>query len=346
MPSTRTTNSAKSQNYERIIHDVQAGRFKPVYCFMGAESYYIDRLADYVVEQAVAPEQRDFNMIMLYGADAGADKIISAAKSFPMGADRLVVCVKEAQNVKDLDLLAYYLQKPQPTTVLVLCYKNGVLDRRKKLSALIEKTGELYESKKLYESQLPGFIRDYLGRKRVAIDPKAATMMADYVGTDLNRMAGELDKLVIALPENERTVRPELVEALIGVSKDFNNFELLEAIIAKDVVKANRIINYFDSNPKANPVPVTLSTLFKFFSQLMLAYYAPDRSESGVALWLGVPDWQVRRNVIPAMRVYNGRKVMQIVHEIRRADARTKGVGNPGTSAGDVMRELLFFILH
>lgn len=346
MPSTRTTNSAKSQNYERIIHDVQAGRFKPVYCFMGAESYYIDRLADYVVEQAVAPEQRDFNMIMLYGADAGADKIISAAKSFPMGADRLVVCVKEAQNVKDLDLLAYYLQKPQPTTVLVLCYKNGVLDRRKKLSALIEKTGELYESKKLYESQLPGFIRDYLGRKRVAIDPKAATMMADYVGTDLNRMAGELDKLVIALPENERTVRPELVEALIGVSKDFNNFELLEAIIAKDVVKANRIINYFDSNPKANPVPVTLSTLFKFFSQLMLAYYAPDRSERGVALWLGVPDWQVRRNVIPAMRVYNGRKVMQIVHEIRRADARTKGVGNPSTSAGDVMRELLFFILH
>lgn len=346
MPSTRTTNSAKSQNYERIIHDVQAGRFKPVYCFMGAESYYIDRLADYVVEQAVAPEQRDFNMIMLYGADAGADKIISAAKSFPMGADRLVVCVKEAQNVKDLDLLAYYLQKPQPTTVLVLCYKNGVLDRRKKLSALIEKTGELYESKKLYESQLPGFIRDYLGRKRVAIDPKAATMMADYVGTDLNRMAGELDKLVIALPENERTVRPELVEALIGVSKDFNNFELLEAIIAKDVVKANRIINYFDSNPKANPVPVTLSTLFKFFSQLMLAYYAPDRSERGVALWLGVPDWQVRRNVIPAMRVYNGRKVMQIVHEIRRADARTKGVGNLGTSAGDVMRELLFFILH
>lgn len=346
MPSTRTTNSAKSQNYERIIHDVQAGRFKPVYCFMGAESYYIDRLADYVVEQAVAPEQRDFNMIMLYGADAGADKIISAAKSFPMGADRLVVCVKEAQNVKDLDLLAYYLQKPQPTTVLVLCYKNGVLDRRKKLSALIEKTGELYESKKLYESQLPGFIRDYLGRKRVAIDPKAATMMADYVGTDLNRMAGELDKLVIALPENERTVRPELVEALIGVSKDFNNFELLEAIIAKDVVKANRIINYFDSSPKANPVPVTLSTLFKFFSQLMLAYYAPDRSERGVALWLGVPDWQVRRNVIPAMRVYNGRKVMQIVHEIRRADARTKGVGNPSTSAGDVMRELLFFILH
>lgn len=346
MPSTRTANNAKNQNYEKIIHDVQAGHFKPVYCFMGAESYYIDRLANYVVEQAVAPEQRDFNLIMLYGADAGADKIISAAKSFPMGADRLVVCVKEAQNVKDLDLLAYYLQKPQPTTVLVLCYKNGVLDRRKKLAALIEKTGELYESKKLYESQLPGFIRDYLSRKRVAIDPKAATMMADYVGTDLNRMAGELDKLAIALPENDRTVRPELVEALIGVSKDFNNFELLEAIIAKDVVKANRIINYFDSNQKANPVPVTLSTLFKFFSQLMLAYYAPDRSERGVALWLGVPDWQARRNVIPAMRVYNGRKVMQIVHEIRRADARTKGVGNTDTSAGDIMRELLFFILH
>ena len=197
MPSTRTANNAKNQNYEKIIHDVQAGHFKPVYCFMGAESYYIDRLANYVVEQAVAPEQRDFNLIMLYGADAGADKIISAAKSFPMGADRLVVCVKEAQNVKDLDLLAYYLQKPQPTTVLVLCYKNGVLDRRKKLAAELEKSGILFESKKLKESQLPGFIASYLKRRQVEIDgvrlTGAAVNTAGLVeGMTLKGEVGEL----------------------------------------------------------------------------------------------------------------------------------------------------------
>ncbi len=346
MPVTKPTSKAKGVTYESIVHDVQAGHFKPVYCFMGAESYYIDRLADYVVQQAVEPEQRDFNVIMLYGADADADQIITAAKSFPMGAPRLVVCVKEAQNVKNLELLAYYLQKPQPSTVLVLCYKNGVLDRRKKLSALIEKEGVLFESKRLYESQLPAFIRDYLGRKRVAVDPKAVAMMADFVGTDLNRMAGELDKLVIALPKGERTVKPELVEALIGVSKDFNNFELQEAIIAKDVLKANRIINYFDSNQKENPIQVTLSMLFKFFSQLMLAHYAPDKTERGLALWLSVADWQVRRNILPAMRMYNARKVMQVIREIRRADARSKGVENVSAGAGDIMKELLFFILH
>ncbi len=346
MASPKAAATSKNQNYESIVREVQSGVFRPVYYLMGAESYYIDRIADFVVSRALRPEERDFNLIMLYGADVDAAQVINAAKGYPMGAERLVVCVKEAQHIRDIEQLTYYLQKPQPSTVLVVCHKNGTLDRRKKLAALVEKVGVLYESKKLYDSQLPAFIRDYLKRKGLAIDPKAATMMADFVGTDLNRMAGELDKLAIAVPENQKTVLPELVESLIGVSKDFNNFELQEALVVKDVLKANRIINYFDSNPKENPIQVTLSTLFKFYSNLMLAYYAPDRTEHGVAQWLGLADWQVRRNIMPAMRNYTGVKVMHIISEIRRTDARSKGVDNPGTSSGDLMKELLYFILH
>lgn len=347
MPSMKSSPAAKGATYESIVRDVQGGNFKPVYFLMGAESYYIDRLSDFIVEQALTPEQRDFNLLTLFGADVGVADVINAAKGYPVGAERVVVCVKEAQQIKNIEQLAYYLQKPQPTTVLVVCYKNGVLDRRKKLAALVEKTGVLFESKKLYDSQLPAFIRDYLHRKQLSADPKAATMLADFVGTDLNRMVGELDKLALAMQgSGNKIITPELVEALIGVSKDFNNFELLEAIIAKDILRANRIINYFDSNPKDNPVQVTLSTLFKFFSTLMLAYYAPDKSERGLAQWLSVADWQVRRNYLPAMRVYSGVKVMHIIGEIRRADARTKGVDNVKTPVGEVMKELLFFILH
>ena len=346
MPSPKTNATSKGVSYESIVREVQAGEFKPVYYLMGAESYYIDRLADFIVERALRPEERDFNLIMLYGADVEAADVVNAAKGYPMGAQRLVVCVKEAQNIRAIDQLAYYLQKPQPTTVLVVCHKNGVLDRRKKLAALVEKVGVLFESKKLYESQLPAFIGSYLRRKGLAADPKATAMVADFVGTDLNRLAGELDKLAIAVPEGQKTVTPELVEGLIGISKDFNNFELLEAIAVKDVLRANRIINYFDSNPKENPIQVTLSALFKFFSNLMLAYYAPDRTERGVAQWLGLADWQVRRNVMPAMQRFTGVKVMHVIHAIRRTDARSKGVDNPATGNGDLMRELLFDILH
>ena len=194
-----------------------------------------------------------------------------------------VVIVKEAQNIKNIEELVYYLQKPLDSTILVLCHKHGTLDRRKKLAAEIEKVGVLFESKKIKDAQLPGFISSYLKRRSVEIEPKASEMMAEFVGADLSRMAGELEKLIITLPRGQKRITPEQIERNIGISKDYNNFELRNALVAKDVFKANQIIKYFEENPKTNPLQMTLSVLFNFFSNLMLAYYAPDKSEQGIA---------------------------------------------------------------
>lgn len=346
MPPISSARKKTGVTHEEIIREVRAGNIKPIYYLMGEESYYIDHVADFLVDSVLKPEERDFNLITLFGADTDIDTVINSAKGFPMGAQRLVVLVKEAQNLQNLDRLEFYLKQMQPSTVLIFCHKNGSLDRRKKIVGLIEKNGVLFESKKLYESQLPAFIRDYLRRKHFAVDPAAAAMLAEHVGSDLNRMAGELDKLCIAMPANEKMVTPALVEHNIGISKEFNIFELQDALAQKDVLRVNKIANYFDKNPKANPIQKILPSLFKFFSNLMLAYYSPDKSEKGIASWLGMADWQARRNVIPAMQKYTGVKVMKIIGEIRRTDARSKGVENPNTSGGDLMKELFFFILH
>jgi DNA polymerase-3 subunit delta len=221
-----------------------------------------------------------------------------------------------------------------------------VLDKRKKLAAEIEKVGVLFESKKVKEAQLPGFITSYLKRKSVDIEPKAADMMAEFVGTDLSRMASELDKLIITLPAGSKRVTPEQIERNIGISKDYNTYELRSALVAKDVLKANKIIKYFEENPKNNPIQMTLSMLFGFFSNLMLAYYAPEKTEQGIAAQLGLKSpWQARE-YITAMHQYSGVKVMQIVGEIRYCDARSKGVDNSSLSDGDLLRELIFKILH
>lgn len=345
-PYANSARKPAGPTHETIVRDVQAGKIAPVYYLMGEESYYIDRVADFIVNAVLQPDERDFNLITLFGADTDVETIINTAKGFPMGAQRLVVMVREAQNVSEMEKLEFYLKQPQASTVLIICHKNGSLDRRKKLAAQIEKCGVLFESKKLYESQLPAFVRDYLKRKKMAVDPAAAAMMAEYVGADLNRMAGELDKLCLACSPGQKTITPELVERNIGISKEFNIFELQDALAQKDVLRVARIAKYFDKNPKQNPIQKTLPSLFRFFSNLMLAYYAPERTEKGVAEWLGQSEWQVKRNVLPAMRNYSGVKVMQIIGEIRRTDARSKGVDNPSTPPGELMKELLFFILH
>lgn len=346
MPATVAGKKKTGPTYDVIVRDVRAGDVKPVYCLMGAESYYIDRLSDFIVDSALKPEERDFNLFTFLGAESTVDAVINAAKGFPMGARRLVVVVKEAQNLANFDRLEFYLRQPQPSTVLVLCYKNGTLDRRKKIVGMIEKAGVLFESPRLYDSQLPGFIREYMKRLHLDVDARACALLAEYVGADLNRLVGELDKLVVALPEGQHTVTVDLVEHQVGISKDFNIFELQDALAQKDMAKVSRIVNYFDKNPKANPIQKTLPALFKFFSNLMLAYYAPERTERGIANWLGLADWQVRRNVLPAMKNYTGTKVMKILGEIRRTDARSKGVENPSTPNGELMEELLYFILH
>lgn len=337
---------AKTMTYEEIVRNVRNRQLAPVYFLMGEEDYYIDRIADFIVETVLTETEREFNLTVLYGLDTDVAAIINAAKRYPMMSEYQVVVVKEAQQLKNLDGLEYYLQRPSASTVLVFCHKHGSLDRRKKMAAELEKAGVLFESVRLKEAQLPGFIASYLKRKQVDIDPKVSEMMADYVGTDLNRMAGELDKLVITLADGQRRITPEQVERNIGISKDYNNFELKSALVEKNVAKANQIVKYFEDNPKNNPLVVTLGMLFGFFSNLMLAYYAPEKSERGIAAYLGLrSSWQAKEYQA-AMQRYTGRKVMQIIGEIRRCDARSKGVENSSVTDGQLLRELVWFVLH
>ena len=319
-----------------ILKELRAKQYRPVYYLMGEEPYYIDLISDYITDNVLNETEKEFNLTVVYGADVDVATIINAAKRYPMMSEHQVVVVKEAQNIRNIEELSYYLQKPLLSTILVICHKHGVLDKRKKLAAEIEKSGILFESRKVKESQLPA----------IDLEPKATSMLADFVGTDLSRLTGELEKLIITLPKGQTRVTPEQIERNIGISKDYNNFELRSAIVEKDVLKANRIIKYFEENPKTNPIQMTLSLLFGFFSNLMLAYYAPEKSEQGIAAFLGLKSpWQ-SREYLNAMRMYNGIKTMQIIGEIRYTDAKSKGVGNPSLNDSDLLRELVFKILH
>ena len=337
---------AKEQTYLDILTDLRKKQFKPIYYLMGEEPYFIDIIANYIEENVLTEEEKGFNLTVVYGADTDISDIVNTAKRYPMMSDYQVVIVREAQSVKNMDELVYYLQKPMASTILVFCHKHGVLDKRKKLATEIQKVGVLFDSKRLRDYQLPQFIENYLKQKSVDIDSKASAMMAEYVGADLSRMVGELDKLIITLPEGQRCITPVQIELNIGISKDFNNFELLDAVIHKNVVKANRIVKYFAENPRSNPLTMTLSTLFGFFSNLMLAYYSPVQTEQGVAAHLGLrSSWQAR-DYLKAKSKYTGTKVLQIINEIRYCDARSKGVDNPSVSDGDLLRELIYKILH
>lgn len=337
---------AKDTTYEEIVRNLKNRVYAPVYFLMGEEDYYIDRISEYIMDTVLSDTEKEFNQTVAYGADTDIASVINTARRYPMMAEYQVVVVKEAQNLKNLDGLVYYLQKPLKSTILVFCYKHGTLDRRKKVTAEIEKAGVLFESKRIKDAQLPGFISAYLKRKQVEIEPKASEMMAEFVGADLNRMAGELEKLIITLPKGVRRITPEQIERNIGISKDFNNFELRNALIAKDVFKANQIVKYFEENPKSNPLQLTLSVLFNFFANLMLAYYAPEKSDQGIAAQLGLRSpWQAKDYVI-AMHRYSGVKVMQIIGAIRTCDVKSKGMGNASATDGDLLRELVYMILH
>lgn len=337
---------AKEVTYEEIVRNSKNEVYSPIYFLMGEEDYYIDRISDYLVNHVLTETEKEFNLTVLYGADTDIATVINAAKRYPMMSKYQVVVVKEAQHLRNIEELTYYLQKPLASTILVFCYKHGALDRRKKITAEIEKAGVLFESKKLKEAQLPGFISSYLKRKQVEIEPKASEMMAEFVGADLNRMAGELEKLIITLPAGQKRITPELIERNIGISKDYNNFELRNALIAKDVLKANQIVKYFEENPKNNPLQVTLAVLFNFFANLMLAYYAPEKTDQGIAAQLGLRSpWQSKDYMI-AMQKYSGVKVMQIIGAIRECDAKSKGIGNPSTPDGELLRSLVYMILH
>lgn len=341
------TKQTQEITYEEIVRRVRAKEYSPVYYLMGEESYYIDKISDYIVDSVLTPEERDFNLTIVYGLNTNINSVIDAARRFPVMSTYQIVLVKEAQQLDNLDKLSEYLQNPQKSTILIFCHKNGILDRRKKIADEIKKKGVLFESRSLYDSQLPAFINSYLKRRGYQIESQAALILSNYVGSDLCRLTGELDKLIVAFPEVRKVITPEDVESRVGISKDFNNYELLNALIEKDVYKANMILKYFNSNPKSFAIQKTLTVLFNFFANLMQAYYAPQKTEDSIALWIEQPRWQVTRNIIPAMKKYSGVKVMKIISEIRNTDVRSKGVGSTSnTSSGQLLQDLIFFILH
>ena len=329
-----------------ILKELRAKQYRPIYYLMGEESYYIDLIADYITDNVLSETEKGFNLTVVYGADVDIATVINAAKRYPMMSEYQVVIVKEAQAIRNMEELSFYLQKPLNSTILVICHKHGTLDKRKKLAAEVEKVGILFESKKIKDSQLPAFINSYMKRNGIDMEPKASAMLADFVGTDLSRLTGELEKLIITLPTGQKRVTPEQIEKNIGISKDYNNFELRSALVEKDILKANKIIKYFEENPKTNPIQMTLSLLFNFYSNLMLSYYSPEKTEQGIASWLGLKSPWAARDYLTAMRRYNGVKTMQIIGEIRYADAKSKGINNASMSDGDILRELVFKILH
>lgn len=337
----------KTATFESIMRDLKAQKYAPVYYLMGEEPYYIDRIADYLAENVLREDERDFNMNVMYGSDVSGAQVADAARQYPMMAERILVIVKEAQNLKQTEVLEKYLEKPSPQTILVMLHKNGALDRRKNLSKLIEKVGVVFDSKKMKERDLVPFIENHIKMEKATIDPKSAQIIADSVGADLNRLMGELRKLLLALPPDDRRVTPEMVEQQIGVSKDFNSFELRDAVVNRNVYKANQIINYFDKNPKAGSLYAFLPMFFNFFQNLMIAYYCPQRqSQEAVAKWLDLRSPWAAKDYMTGMRNFTGVKVMQILSKIREIDAKSKGLDNPSTPAGELMKELVFFILH
>ena len=336
---------AKEITFEDILKDINARNFKPVYLLMGEEPYFIDRLLDAIVSNALPMEERDFCLTTFYGADTTANAVINTARSFPMGS-RMVVVVKNANELKDIEELSVYLQNPQPTTVLVLVNKNGNFDRRKKFVSRTASIGVVKKKKKVRESQLSGIIATFFRQKGYTADVKSVSLIADSIGSDLTRLYGEMTKLVNSLTPEVKVITPELVEQHIGISKDFNIYEFQNALIARDSFKAFQIAKYFDDNPKQNPIQAVLPSLFRLFSQLMIAYYSPGKDKNSVAQYLGIQPWQVERNIFPAMRNYSAAKVLSILSVIRDTDEKSKGFGGSKVANGDLLKQLVFFILH
>ena len=333
--------------HREIVESIRKQEYAPVYLLMGEEPYYIDRVSEYIADNVLTKDEQDFNQTIIYCTrETAVGDIVNCARRYPMMAKYQVVIVKEAQNLLKLDELAIYAQSPLKTTILVICYKNGTVDRRKKLVPAIEKVGVVFESKKLKDGMLPQFIMDYLRRKQVSIEEKACQMLADNVGADLNRLVGELDKLALSLAEGEMRITADLVEKNVGIAKEFNMWELRDSVMRKDVLKANKILYHFDQNSKANPPVMVVSMLFNLFALIMQAFYSPDRSEQGLMKHLELrQSWQVR-DYMAAMRLYTPMKTMQIIGKLRETDARLKGINRGNLTDADIMHELLFFILH
>ena len=329
----------------KIVNDIKAGNIKPIYFLMGEESYYIDKLSDYIEKKVLTEEEKGFNQTVLYGRDVTIEDIVSTAKRYPMMSERQVVIVKEAQDlVRTIDKLESYAENPMPTTVLVICYKYKTLDKRKKVTKLIAKNAVVFESKKLYENQVGEWIKRVLAGKKYTIEPKANAMLVEFLGTDLSKINNELEKLQIILPVGS-AISPMHIEENIGFSKDFNVFELRKAIGERNQLKAYTIAENFAQNPKDNPIVVTTSLVFGFFIQLLKYHGLKDKNPKNVATAIGVNPFFLKEYDV-ALKNYPMKKVSQIVAALRDIDVKSKGVGANALSQSDLLREMLYKIFN
>ena len=332
-------------DYNQIITDLKNKKYLPVYFLEGEEPFFMDQISDFILENVLTEEEKGFNQTILYGKDLSLDSIMTAAKRFPMMAERQVVVIREAQNIKNIEDLAAYVEKPMHSTILVFNYKYKTIDKRKKLYKALQKNGVYLESKPLYDNQIPAWISKYLKEKNLGIDPRAAQMIADFVGSDLQRIVNELNKVTISLLPGT-SIMPEDVEKNIGISKDYNIFELQKALGNKDILKSNRIINYFVDNEKQNPLNLIIGNLVTFFRKLLMYHAIENKNDRTlIAQKLGVNPFFVG-DYANAAGKYGLDKSVLIISMLREYDLRSKGARGGSTGNGELLRELVFKILH
>ncbi|MEN8204314.1 MAG: DNA polymerase III subunit delta [Bacteroidota bacterium] len=331
--------------YEQLIGDLKNKVYKPVYFLYGEEPYYIDLVSDYITKHVLTEAEQSFNQTIVYGKESDAGQVMNLAKRFPMMASHQVVIIREAQELKNFEDLIHYIETPQPSTLLVINYKYKKPDKRKKVFKALEKNGVNFESKKLYDNQVPGWIAGFASKRKYRMEPKASALLAEYLGSDLSKIANEVEKLTIAIGEKGQTITAAHVEKHIGISKDYNQFELQNALGKRDVLKANRIINYFAENQKNYHITQTVSSLYYYFSKLLLIHYIKDRSKQNVASTLKVNPFFVK-DYEAAARLYSAGKLVQIISLLRSFDMRSKGYKGNTTPEGELLRELIFKILH
>ena len=330
--------------FEQIIRDVKNKALKPIYLLTGEEEYFIDKISDAIEDTVLDEAEKEFNLTVLYGLETDLLTIEAESKRFPMMSKYNVVIVKEAQSLKKLDGLANYAKNPSTSTILVINYKHGKADGRSGFVKEVKKSGVFFESKKLYENKVGPWIDSYLKRKGYFIEPKATLLLVDFLGAELSKISNELDKLIINLAQGT-TISPKIIEENIGISKDFNVFELNDALGERNVIKANRIINHMGKNEKAYPVQMLLPSIYRFFSQMLLYQTVRNSSEREVASKLGVNPFFVR-GFVSAGKNYNTKKVARAIAALRKADNLSKGIGATGMSNHEILQELVFEIIH
>lgn len=331
--------------FDEIMTGLRSRKLKPVYFLAGEEPYYIDIISDYIAENVLSESEKSFNQIILYGPDTSIPAIIDTARRFPMMSSHQVIIVKEAQSMRKIEDLSIYIEKPLQSTVLVINYKYKLPDKRTKLIKLTEANGVYFESPKIRDYLIPGWIEKYLMTKGIKTDPSASAMLTEYLGTDLAKIVNELEKLIISLPAGKSVITTEMIQNNIGISKDYNNFELQKALADKNILKANRIIKYFADNPGDNPFVLTISSIFSFYSKLLVFHALTDKSKASVASALKVNPYFVKDYESAALK-YNINHTINIISLLRYYDLRSKGFEDPGTDHGDLLKELIYKILH